>query len=206
MARLFELFRATACAHVANSLTCVCVCVCVCARVCVMDLRVSMRRMMSKVQKWKHNFVTKVPHIFLGLYRILYCMYIVMCLGCTVSPRPPTPARCIRTYLNITPCHCPPSPIVGITHVLVSWAWGHFALAKRPPHMGMAALCTGKKAPIYGHGDTLHWRNSPHLWAWKHFALAKKPPYMGMETLCTGKKAPIYGHGDTLHWQKGPHI
>ena len=23
--------------------------------------------------------------------------------------------------------------------------------------MGMGTLCSGKKAPIYGHGDTLHW-------------------------------------------------
>ena len=35
-------------------------------------------------------------------------------------------------------------------------AWGHFALAKRPPYMGIGTLCTSKKAPIYGHGDTLH--------------------------------------------------
>ena len=58
--------------------------------------------------------------------------------------------------------------------------------------MGMGTLCTGKKAPIYGHGDTLNWQ--------------KRPPYPGMWTLCTAKKRPICGHGDTLHWQKGPHI
>ena len=60
--------------------------------------------------------------------------------------------------------------------------------------MGMGTLCTGKKAPIYGHGDTLYWQEGPHIWAWGHFALAKS-----MGTLCTGKKAPIYEHGDTLH-------
>ena len=86
--------------------------------------------------------------------------------------------------------------------------------------MGMWTLCTGKKAPIYGHGDTLHWQKGPHIWArghfalakgahkwaWGHFELAKRPPYMGIGTLCTGKKAPLYGHGDTLHRQKGPNI
>ena len=36
------------------------------------------------------------------------------------------------------------------------WPWGHFALEKRSPYMGMGTLCTGKKAPIHGHGDTLH--------------------------------------------------
>ena len=40
------------------------------------------------------------------------------------------------------------------------------SLAKRPPYTDMGTLCTGKKAPIYGHGDTLHYRKSPHIWAW----------------------------------------
>ena len=84
----------------------------------------------------------------------------------------------------------------------------------------MGTLCTGKRAPIYRHGDTLHWQKGPQIWAWGHFTLAKRAPYMGMGTLCTGKKAPIYGmgtlctgkkapkygHGDTLHLQKVPHI
>ena len=61
--------------------------------------------------------------------------------------------------------------------------------------MGMGTLCTGKKAPIYGDGDTLHWQKGPHIWGWGHFALAKRPPYMGMGTLCTGKKAPYVGMG-----------
>ena len=30
----------------------------------------------------------------------------------------------------------------------------------------MVTLCTGKEAPIYGHGDTLHWQRDPHIWAW----------------------------------------
>ena len=47
----------------------------------------------------------------------------------------------------------------------------------------MGILCTGKKAPMYGHGDTLHWQKGPHIWAWAHFAVEKKPPYMGMGTL-----------------------
>ena len=34
-----------------------------------------------------------------------------------------------------------------------STAVGHFAPAKRPPNMGTGTLSTGKKAPIYGHGD-----------------------------------------------------
>ena len=50
------------------------------------------------------------------------------------------------------------------------WAWGHFALAKRPLYMGMGTLCTGKKAPIYGHGDTLHWQKGSSVWAWGLFA------------------------------------
>ena len=41
------------------------------------------------------------------------------------------------------------------------WPWGHFALAKRPPYMGMGTLCAGKNAPIHGHGDTLHWQKGP---------------------------------------------
>ena len=65
--------------------------------------------------------------------------------------------------------------------------------------MGMGTLCTGTKAPMYGHGDFLHWEKGNHIWAWGHLVLAKRPTYMGMGTLCTGKKATIYGHGDTLH-------
>ena len=97
-------------------------------------------------------------------------------------------------------------PRILYTITRVPTAWGHFALAKRSPCMGMGTLCTGKKAPMYGHGDTLHRQKGPHVWAWVHFALAKRPPCMGMGTLCTGKMAPMYGHGDTLHWQKGPRI
>ena len=41
------------------------------------------------------------------------------------------------------------------------WAWGHSALGKGPLYMGMGTLCTGKRAPIYGH------------------ALAKRLLYMG---------------------------
>ena len=65
--------------------------------------------------------------------------------------------------------------------------------------MGMRRLCTSKKAPIYEHGDTLHWQNGTHIWARGHFALAKRPPYMGMATLYTGKKAFINGNEDILH-------
>ena len=65
--------------------------------------------------------------------------------------------------------------------------------------MGMVTLCTSKKAPIHGHGDTLQWHKGAHIWAWGHFALAKRPPYMGMGTLRTVKKARICGHGETLH-------
>ena len=72
--------------------------------------------------------------------------------------------------------------------------------------MGMGTLCTGKKAPIYGHGDTLHRRKGTHIWAWGHFVLTKRPPCMGMGTLCTGNKAPIYQLGDTLYCQQGPHM
>ena len=70
--------------------------------------------------------------------------------------------------------------------------------------MGMETLCNGKKAPLYGNGDTLHWQKVPHIQTCEHFALAKRPQYMGIWTLCIGKKAPIYRHGDTLKWQKGP--
>ena len=86
--------------------------------------------------------------------------------------------------------------------------------------MGMETLCAGKQAPIYGHGDNLHWQKRAHIWTQGHFALAKRRPYMGMGawgdvaraqrprymgmgTLCTGKKAPISGQGETLHWQNG---
>ena len=65
--------------------------------------------------------------------------------------------------------------------------------------MGMGTLCTGKKALLYAHVDTLHEQKGSHIWAWGHFVLAKRRPYMGTGTLCTSKKAPIYGHGDTLH-------
>ena len=79
---------------------------------------------------------------------------------------------------------------------------------------GMGTLCTGKKAPIYGDGDTLHWQKGPHIWAWDtlrwpkgphiwtwgHFALAKRPTYMGIGILCTGAKLPAYGH-----WDDTPH-
>ena len=58
--------------------------------------------------------------------------------------------------------------------------------------MGIGTPCVGKKAPISGLGDTLHWQKGAHIWAWGHFALAKMPAYMGMGTLYTGKKAPIY--------------
>ena len=46
--------------------------------------------------------------------------------------------------------------------------------------MGMGTVCTGKKAPKYGHGDILHWQKGPPIWAWGNFAMAKRPPYMGM--------------------------
>ena len=72
--------------------------------------------------------------------------------------------------------------------------------------MGLGILCTGKRAPIYGHEDTLNWQKGPHTWAWGHFALEEWLPYLGSGTLFTGKKDPIYGHGDTLHEQRGPHI
>ena len=92
--------------------------------------------------------------------------------------------------------------------------------------MGMKTFCTGKKAPIYGHGDALPWQKGLYiwawghfalakqtLWAWRHFALAKKLPYMGMAllalakeplymgmgTLCTCENASTYGHRDTLY-------
>ena len=65
--------------------------------------------------------------------------------------------------------------------------------------MRMEELGTGKKAPIYGHGDTLHLEKGLRTWAWRHFVLAKRPPYMGIGKLGTGKKAPIYGHENTLH-------
>ena len=29
--------------------------------------------------------------------------------------------------------------------------------------MGKGTLSIGKKAPIYGHGDTLHWQKGTHL-------------------------------------------
>ena len=54
---------------------------------------------------------------------------------------------------------------------------------------------SAKKAPIYGHGDTLHCQKGPYIGAWGHFALPKRPLYRGMGTLCTAKKAPIYGQG-----------
>ena len=38
--------------------------------------------------------------------------------------------------------------------------------------MGMGTLCTSKKAPIYGHGDTLHSLKGSHVWAWGHFVAA----------------------------------
>ena len=77
--------------------------------------------------------------------------------------------------------------------------------------MGMGTLCTAKKAPIYGHGDTLQCQKGPNMWAWGEFTLAKRRPYMGMGPPCTGEKrpymamgtigsgnkAPIYGHRDT---------
>ena len=66
--------------------------------------------------------------------------------------------------------------------------------------MGMGTLCTSKKAPVDGHGDTLHLQKGLHTWAWGQFVVAKRPLYMGIETLCTCKKAPIYGHGDAFHW------
>ena len=68
------------------------------------------------------------------------------------------------------------------------WAWRCFTLAKRPLDLGMRTPRIGKKAPIYGHGDTLQWQ--------------KRPLCLGMETLCTSKKASICGHPDTLQWQK----
>ena len=58
------------------------------------------------------------------------------------------------------------------------WVWGHFALAKGLPYLGMGTLCTGKKAPIDGQ--------------WGHFHLAKSSQYMGDRTLCTGEKAAIH--------------
>ena len=44
-------------------------------------------------------------------------------------------------------------------------AWGHFAMAKRHPCMGMETRSSGKKASIYRHGDNLHWQNGLHMWA-----------------------------------------
>ena len=58
--------------------------------------------------------------------------------------------------------------------------------------MGMATLCTPKKAPKYGHGDTLHCEKGPSL-------------YLGMGTLYTAKRTPISVHGDTLQCQKDPY-
>ena len=46
--------------------------------------------------------------------------------------------------------------------------------------MGTGRLCTGKKAPIYGHGDSLH---------------SHKGPCIGIGTLSTGNNAPINEHG-----------
>ena len=43
-------------------------------------------------------------------------------------------------------------------------------------------LCTAKKAPIFGHGDTLHCQKAPYIWTWRHFALPKSPLEMGMGT------------------------
>ena len=37
--------------------------------------------------------------------------------------------------------------------------------------MGMGTLCTSKKAPIYGHWDTLHCQKGPQMWAWGHIFL-----------------------------------
>ena len=70
--------------------------------------------------------------------------------------------------------------------------------------MGIGTICTGKKVPIYGHGDTLHWQKAPHIWAWGHLAMAKEPAYMRTGILCSGKKAPM--SGDTLQCEKGLHI
>ena len=86
-------------------------------------------------------------------------------------------------------CHMPPTPTTATCTTI-----------------RCQSLCTAKKPPIYGHGDTLHCQKAPHIWTWGHFPLAKSPPYMGMGTLCTAKKPPIYGHGDTFHCQKAPHI
>ena len=68
----------------------------------------------------------------------------------------------------------------------------------------MATFFTGKRAPIYGHGDTLHWQKGAHKWARGHFALAKRPQHMGMGTLWSGKKAPNMGMGKLCTGKKAP--
>ena len=59
------------------------------------------------------------------------------------------PRRCIKTTDRLY------TPYI--------WAWGHFALPKRPLKMGMGTLCIAKKAPKYGHGDTLHRREGQEV-------------------------------------------
>ena len=62
--------------------------------------------------------------------------------------------------------------------------------------MGMGTLCTGKRAPIYGHGDTLHWEKGPYIWAWGHSALGKGPLYTGMHLQ---KGSYIWGRAGIAH-------
>ena len=59
-------------------------------------------------------------------------------------------------------------------------------------------ICNAKKAPIDGHGDSLHCQKGPYLWAWGHFALPKRPLIMGMGTVYTAQKATSYGPVNTL--------
>ena len=81
--------------------------------------------------------------------------------------------------------HCQQAPDI--------WAWGHVALPKSHPHMGMGTLCATKKPPIYGHVDTSCCQTDPHIWAWGHVPLPKSLPYMGMGTIGAANKTPIFG-------------
>ena len=88
--------------------------------------------------------------------------------------------------------------VVVVVYVCMWWGGAPKAISKRGvqllPYIGSFCQCkvspchpyiwarghifTGKKAPIYGHGDTSHWQKGPQIWAWRHFALAKRPLYM----------------------------
>ena len=91
--------------------------------------------------------------------------------------------------------HAAPRLRTVLSGPAAAWAWGHFALPKKPLEMGMGTLCTVKKPPIYGRVDAWHCQKAPYIWAWGHIALPKRPLYMGMGThhplfvrfaLCTG--------------------